>query len=837
MTEKIRKISARLCLIAALLSVFGMFLCLGARSARADETADMPTVYAADVSVTQGSGTYIYVYAKNFVSVAGLDIFVRYDSSAFTLGSASKGSFISGAVGEVNAETAGEINLSFVAADGLSGGGLLLTIRLYAKSDAEVKEYPAEIIAGDCYGADLNPIAINAGGCKIKVNAKKQITETVTFYASYGGGTKRLGDEVSVSFYTYNSHGFASADFEINYDDEMLGLKSVSLGDKLKNAESATFSVNEKTKGYIKISYAALSAAPANVTAVNVSFTVIGDKDGQTQIEFISSGLYDANLTAYNGCKVSAAVKTEAVPPVITYPEFSLRIAKIASELELEIFAEKNTRIAAGDFFVSFDQTAYQCVEIVKTLDKSMVVGNVAFKTGVARLSFIYEDGITEDTVLVRLRFKFLARCGAEAEFGLSGSKITDKDFKEQTVGYKGVKVAVSHDLVHHTAKEATCTECGYNEYDECSRCDYTTYKEIPAKGHTEVSVVDKLPSFGEEGLKHTECKVCGEVLETFATPALTFDTIAVRHNCSFGNDLSLLYAIPVSNLENCSDIALTVEKDYFLQNGKVEKEVKTLLPTEYKIGGTLYYRFDYKEVGAKEIGDALTATLTFKKGGESFGGEVDVYSLKEYAAERLAASTDDSFKSLLVELLNYGAAAQVYFNYRTDSLVNDVLTDEQRALSKDTYEEIKKITSDDDGNSYEAQITRKNVKFGNRIELLVATSLNKSSNLDGVKLKVVYLSVDGRQKETFVDGSEFVFRTDVNGYTAYFGELKASELRSIFELTLVRGEEEISATVKYSLDVYASNRLESSTNENFKKLLKQTLIYSDSAKKHFEKT
>ena len=837
MIEKTRKISARLCLIAALLSVFGMFLCLGASSARADETADMPTVYAADVSVTQGSGTYIYVYAKNFVSVAGLDVFVRYDSSAFTLGSASKGSFISGAYGEVNAETAGEINLSFVAADGLSGNGLLLTIRLYAKSDAEIKEYPAEIIAGDCYGADLNPIAISASGCKIKVNAKQQITETVTFYASYGGGTKRRGDEVSMSFYTNNSHEFASADFEINYDDEMLELKSVSLGDKLKNADSATFSVNKNTKGYVKISYAALSAAPSYVSAVSISFTVIGDKDGQTQVEFISSGLYDSNLTAYNGSKVNAAVKTEAIPPVITYPKISLRIAKVSSELELEIFAEKDTLIAAGDFFVTFDETAYECISIVKTLDDSMVVGNTAYKAGMARLSFIYEDGITEDTPLVRLKFKFLARCGTEAKFGLSGIKITDKDFKEQTVEYQGVDVVVSHDLVHVEAKEATCTEVGWNEYDECSRCDYTTYKEIPAKGHTEVSVVDKLPSFGEEGLKQTKCKVCGEVLETTDIPALTFETITLRHNCSFGNDLSMLYAIPVSNLENCFDIALTVEKDYFLQSGATEKEVKTLLPVEYKIGGTIYYRFDYKEVGAKEIGDTLTATLTFTKNGESFSGEVDVYSLKEYATERLSASSDETFKSLLVELLNYGAAAQTYFNYRTDSLVNSDLTDEQRALSKDTYEEIKKITSDDDGNDYEAQITRKNIKFGNRIELLVATNLNSGSNLDGVKLRVVYVSVDGKQKESFVDGSEFVYRTDVNGYTAYFGELKASELRSVFELTLVRGEEEISATVKYSLDVYASNRLESSTDENFKKLLKQTLIYSDSAKKHFEKT
>ncbi len=43
---------------------------------------------------------------------------------------------------------------------------------------------------------------------------------------------------------------------------------------------------------------------------------------------------------------------------------------------------------------------------------------------------------------------------------------------------------ALGHDLVHHEAQAATCTEVGWDAYDTCSRCDYSTYKEIPALGH-----------------------------------------------------------------------------------------------------------------------------------------------------------------------------------------------------------------------------------------------------------------------------------------------------------------------------------------------------------------
>ena len=45
-------------------------------------------------------------------------------------------------------------------------------------------------------------------------------------------------------------------------------------------------------------------------------------------------------------------------------------------------------------------------------------------------------------------------------------------------------KDALGHDLVHHDGKAATCTEIGWEAYDTCSRCDCTTYKEIPATGH-----------------------------------------------------------------------------------------------------------------------------------------------------------------------------------------------------------------------------------------------------------------------------------------------------------------------------------------------------------------
>ena len=45
---------------------------------------------------------------------------------------------------------------------------------------------------------------------------------------------------------------------------------------------------------------------------------------------------------------------------------------------------------------------------------------------------------------------------------------------------------ALGHDYIDHDAQAATCLAIGWDAYQTCSRCDYTTYVEIPALGHDE---------------------------------------------------------------------------------------------------------------------------------------------------------------------------------------------------------------------------------------------------------------------------------------------------------------------------------------------------------------
>ena len=85
---------------------------------------------------------------------------------------------------------------------------------------------------------------------------------------------------------------------------------------------------------------------------------------------------------------------------------------------------------------------------------------------------------------------------------------------------------ALKHDLEHHEAKAPTCTEKGWDAYEACSRfgCDYTTRKELPALNHALEQHAAKAPTCTEPGWDAYEtCSRCDHT--TYAElPALNHD-------------------------------------------------------------------------------------------------------------------------------------------------------------------------------------------------------------------------------------------------------------------------------------------------------------------------
>ena len=98
-----------------------------------------------------------------------------------------------------------------------------------------------------------------------------------------------------------------------------------------------------------------------------------------------------------------------------------------------------------------------------------------------------------------------------------------------------------------------------------------------------------------------------------------------------------------------------------------------TVEPTLYSEG---LYLFRFENVAPQQMGDIIVASLVIN--GEEVAVKDD-YSVATYAYNQLNSKAIDGYseekdaalRTLLVDMLNYGAAAQKYTGYKTEALVN----------------------------------------------------------------------------------------------------------------------------------------------------------------------
>ena len=139
-------------------------------------------------------------------------------------------------------------------------------------------------------------------------------------------------------------------------------------------------------------------------------------------------------------------------------------------------------------------------------------------------------------------------------------------------------KAALGHDEVAHEAKDPTCTEIGWDAYETCSRCDYTTYVEKAALGHDEVAHEAKDPTCTEIGWDaYVTCSRCDyttyeektalghdEVAHEAKDPACTeigWDAYVTCSRCDYTTYVEIP-AVGHSVMERVSAVAATCQKE-----------------------------------------------------------------------------------------------------------------------------------------------------------------------------------------------------------------------------------------------------------------------------------
>ena len=100
---------------------------------------------------------------------------------------------------------------------------------------------------------------------------------------------------------------------------------------------------------------------------------------------------------------------------------------------------------------------------------------------------------------------------------------------------------ALGHAYVDHDAKEPTCSESGWNQYQTCERCDYTSFTEVYALGHDYVNHKAKSPTCSEVGWQEYQtCKNCD--FSTYYELGTTEHNVTSDMKCSTCGQKTLYY-------------------------------------------------------------------------------------------------------------------------------------------------------------------------------------------------------------------------------------------------------------------------------------------------------
>lgn len=320
-----------------------------------------------------------------------------------------------------------------------------------------------------------------------------------------------------------------------------------------------------------------------------------------------------------------------------------------------------------------------------------------------------------------------------------------------------------------------------------------------------------------KDGTQTRTCSACGES-ETKEAP----NTALLRRR---GNALSLESSITLATYIT-KDVVDYYDEVYaeFTRNGKTEKV--------YPSGKTLtsnsivYCIFDYTGISPQALGDDVSITFYGVKDGVTYNGNAYKYSATDYIKSTLNKPTSSAkLKTLLVDLVYYGEACQVYQNYKIDNLLTDILTDEQKALRSTADLNLTNIKNA----SYETCENRL-VKFGTALRLNnsveIAIPLNMTNvTLDDLSFKV---KIGSRTLTYTYAENPDNFEKGKDGYWYfYFDGVYANQMSDEVFITAYKGNEQVSYTLKYSVESYAATV----TDAKLKAVTDAMMRYGNSAK------
>ena len=204
-------------------------------------------------------------------------------------------------------------------------------------------------------------------------------------------------------------------------------------------------------------------------------------------------------------------------------------------------------------------------------------------------------------------------------------------------------------------------------------------------------------------------------------------------------------------------------------------------------------------------------------------------YSIVNYANKVLAKEDLTAEEKAIVEaMLNYGAMAQVYFDYNTANLANANIT------NKD-YE---KVTADQLA-SYAAQVSGEiaGIKYGTSNLRLLSETAIRHHFVVGAEIADLYKAGTIKFVQVTADGEKELTPTFYDGNKVYVEveNIFAEDLDKAYTVKVINTVTKDEITVAYSAFSYANNVLTKSNEDKLQDVVKAMVVYNQKANAYKE--
>ncbi len=453
--------------------------------------------------------------------------------------------------------------------------------------------------------------------------------------------------------------------------------------------------------------------------------------------------------------------------------------------------------------------------------------------------------------------------CGAEQDLTCK-HKITETKRIEPTCTTDGSETVVctscgiglsvtsipakGHSIVAVAAKPATCTESGFNKHWFCSSCngyfaDSAGKYSLP-EAFAVIAPIGHSYDYVDNGINHSIVCTNGctynEVQSHLYTDGIcicgatenvepSFDeNLKFNMDISAGAEMVVNYNFMASVVSKYADFYLEVSKNVaggdpvVTTYGVTEGHTAIDSMKNPATGEALIYNAAYTGINAKEMGDSFSTTLyAIDASGKVYRGETVVSSIKDFLLGKLNDEASiPEMKTMAVDMLKYGAAAQVNFDYDVENLVIADLSEEQLALAtKETPEAVDYASVTGEGANVNTNIT-----VNSKVEL--SLSCIAAGQADPAGVKCVITDQDGKVLAELAT-------ENIGGvmYKACYSNVGAKEMRKVITATFYNTEgTAISKTVNWSVESYvAQTRARADATETEIAMVNAMLTYGDS--------